>query len=85
MGPTTSEAIGPKPIELDGPLLVNLRLIVEEVHHRPRSVSSDWARYHAAEVAAAASRGLVTTAQGRAFGRLWRPTAAGLALVEEQE
>lgn len=79
MGPSTSAATGPSATD---PRLV---LLIEEAHHSPRSVQSDWARTNAQLVAAAASLGLITTAHQGAFGRHWRATAAGLELVENYQ
>jgi hypothetical protein len=59
-----------------------IEAVVHDAYEAPRSVQSDWARKNAQEVAAAASLGLITTVHRSAFGRLWRPTAAGLVLVE---
>lgn len=50
------------------------------------TVSSNYARKHAAEIAALSGCGLLTTRQfnrGGTFGRTWYPTARGLAILEE--
>ena len=45
----------------------------------PYSVSSDFARYRAQEIAALASMGLITTKVGRQeYGRTWRITEEGI-------
>lgn len=71
------EPAGPKPTE-------DLIDILIDVHEKPRTVSSDWARKWAPEVAAVASLGLITTRQGGAFGRSWRLTTRGLEEVEKE-
>ena len=44
----------------------------------PRTVQSDFARQHAAEVASLASQGLITTKEAPdCYGRLWRITPVG--------
>jgi hypothetical protein len=50
------------------------------------TVSSNFARQFAGEIAALASISLITTrqfAQPDDFGRTWYPTSRGLALLEE--
>ena len=47
-------------------------------------MSSDYARMRADVMAAAASEGLLTTwTLHEGYGRIWRPTAAGLLFLEE--
>ncbi|QSI31464.1 hypothetical protein GNX71_18520 [Variovorax sp. RKNM96] len=47
------------------------------------SVASNFARIHAAELAMAASRGLITTLQFDGnYGRKWRPTYSGYLWVQ---
>lgn len=57
-----------------------------ELYSQPRSVSSDFARAKAQEIAALASLGYITTmlpASRGVFGKLWRPTALGLLKLQE--
>lgn len=54
--------------------------VLAELHRCPRSVSSDYARAFAQEIAALASQGLLTTRlpqRKTAYGRVWRVTAGG--------
>lgn len=46
------------------------------------TVSSDFAKARAAEVAALASSGLITTETPEGFGRKWRLTSRGLTHLE---
>jgi hypothetical protein len=47
------------------------------------AVNGDWARYNAQALAAAASRGLITTLTGEGhYGRIWRPTYGGIVWVQ---
>lgn len=53
----------------------------------PRSVSSDFARYEAQQLAALASKGFITTrvpGKTNTYGRMWRVTVAGLAHLTEK-
>lgn len=61
--------------------------VLAELHKQPRSVSSDFARAAAPEVAALASQGLITTRLPQrkpVYGRVWRVTLGGVqALVKD--
>jgi hypothetical protein len=57
--------------------------VLTVLHHRNgTTVSSDFAREHAPKFAAMASTGLITTATPEGFGRKWRLTSRGLAILE---
>jgi hypothetical protein len=48
------------------------------------SIQSDWFRYNAQLVAAAASMGFISTKTTNGFfGRTWRPTHAGMRWLHE--
>lgn len=55
-------------------------MVVEEAYLSAGGlkVSSNFARERAQEVAAAASLGLISTAEGDSFGRTWRCTSKGV-------
>lgn len=59
-----------------------MRKVVAYTYTRRVSVKSDWARSSAAEVAAAASLGLISTYLDGTFTRYWRPTSRGVSLLE---
>ncbi len=46
-------------------------------------VASNFAREHAQAVAAAASMGFITTAEGEGYGRTWRATGKGIDVFLE--
>ena len=60
--------------------------VLLEANTRRLTVSSDFAREHAAIVAMAASQGLITTKIHLGlYGRYWVPTLLGLRLLNEVE
>ena len=60
--------------------------VVLEAQTKRLSVSSDFARQHAAMVGMAASMGLITTKiHLNVFGRHWTPTVLGLRMLNEVE
>ena len=61
---------------------VYIQWVLEDLHDAPQTVSSNWARTNASEVAAAASCGFITTQTPTGFGRSWRLTSKGLAVLE---
>lgn len=80
---TTSDAPSGETTELatTGPKLTE---VVRQAWLSPFSTKSNFARFEADWVAAAASSGLITTRVGDdTFGHLWRVTAKGLALIQD--
>jgi len=60
--------------------------VITEAHTRRFSVSGDFARRNAAQVAMASSLGLITTKiNSNVFGRDWLPTAFGLTMLAQME
>jgi len=58
--------------------------VLHRAYIQPFSLQSDYAREHAFEVAELASRGLITTqVWADQYGKHWRVTQAGLALLEQ--
>lgn len=58
-------------------------IVLQRAYLKPFSLQSEFARNNAHQVAEMASRGLITTHIGNGFyGRLWRVSAAGRALLE---
>jgi len=58
-------------------------LALQRAYIKPFSLQSQFARDNSHHVAELASRGLITTHVGQGFyGRMWRPSQAGLALLE---
>lgn len=60
--------------------------VLAEVYKQPRSVSSDYARAVASEIAALASQGLITTRipqRKPQYGRLWRVSAGGVQVLNQ--
>jgi hypothetical protein len=57
--------------------------VLHRAYMQPFSTQSNYARQYAVEVAELASRGLLTTQIWRhQYGKHWRVSAAGLALLE---
>lgn len=77
--PTKSEATGQKPTEVPRGAVEE---VITEAYLNGIYVSSNYARYHAVALAAAASKGFLTTDTGQGFGRIWRPTLSGMAYVQ---
>lgn len=56
--------------------------VLHSVYLAPRTIQSDFARQWAYEVALLASRGHITTqTSGEKYGRQWRTTQTGLAVL----
>lgn len=56
---------------------------LRHVYLHPVSVSSDFSRYHAQQIAALASLGLVSSRVGRReFGKVWRITEEGMETLQ---
>jgi len=55
----------------------NVAGVIHQLHHRPASTQSDFARKHAWHIALAASHGLIVVGDDRR----WRPTSYGLLFV----
>ena len=73
MGTTRLATLGPKLTE-----------VVHTAWLQPYSTKSNFAKYEADWIAVAASMGLITTRINHAtFGRMWRVTAKGLALIKD--
>jgi len=51
---------------------------------RPQSCKSNFAREQAVNIAAASSRGLITTDTPQGCGTMWRITSKGLRLIERK-
>lgn len=69
----------PRPSDPEGRTL-ELVLVLQHLWTYAMTTKSDFARLYADAVAEAASRGYITTSvvpNGKVFGRLWKPTAAG--------
>lgn len=60
-----------------------LRQVLIEAWRSPFATRSDTARHNAEWIAIAAQLGLLTTLDDERWGRTWRITAAGLALLED--
>ena len=61
-----------------------LRRVVDEAWTRGFTVLNNFARAHMAEVAMAASLGLITTKVDKStYGRVWRITSKGLRWLNE--
>lgn len=56
--------------------------VLAACYANPRKLQSNYARDNAYAVARLASLQLITTRIGDSFGDTWRPTAAGVALLE---
>jgi Na+/glutamate symporter len=59
--------------------------VLNEAHHAGIAVQSNMARNMAAEVAAAATLGLISTALQGGYCRRWRLTARGLTYLEREQ
>jgi hypothetical protein len=57
--------------------------VLDRARYSRLAIQSDWARMNGTAVAAAASLGFITTETRTGFGRVWRPTASGLAFSDE--
>jgi len=58
-------------------------IVLQRAYLKPFSLQSEFARNHAHQAAEMSSRGLITTHIGNGYyGRLWRVSAAGAALLE---
>lgn len=56
---------------------------LQRAYLKPFSLQSQFARDYSHQVAELASRGLITTHVGEGFyGRMWRPSQAGLAFLD---
>lgn len=62
----------------------DLHWVVVRAYSHRLQVQSNTAREFAAEVAAAASLGLITTDLFGTFGRTWRVTDSGIRFVKER-
>lgn len=82
---TEWEATGLKPIDEGIPVEFAEQLdhVVAEAYICGISVNGDFYRANAAAVAAAASMGFLTTRTVDGYGRVYRPTLAGMAWVQE--
>ena len=63
---------------------LELVLMLQHLWTYAQTTKSDFAREHADAIAEASCRGFLTTAvtpNGSVFGRLWKPTAAGLSFL----
>jgi hypothetical protein len=59
--------------------------VVSQAYETGFATSSNFAREKASEVAMAASLGFITTRiSTNLYGRMWRPTIAGLRFLNEQ-
>ncbi len=77
-GPT-----GIKPTDLSLDAQHALYTVVQSSWLGGLAIQSDWARVQGQHVAMAASMGLITTFNGADYGRMWRPTMAGMRFLEE--
>lgn len=61
-------------------------VVTHWIYQTPVTVSSNYARANAREIAAAASLGYITTRTAfDEFGSLWRATAAGITQLQHAE
>ena len=59
--------------------------VLRTTYLTPYTVSSEFSRYHAKEIAALASMGLITTRESpNEFGRFWRVTEEGIAHLRDE-
>lgn len=59
-----------------------LMQVLRDINTYPKRLQSNFCRVHAYEIGRLASTGLVTTANGAAFGYEWRCTYRGLRVLE---
>jgi hypothetical protein len=76
-GPTRTEH------EVDVGFARDLDTVINKAYMDGIGINGDWARYNAQVIAAAASRGLITTETSAGqYGRVWRPTYEGIVWVQ---
>lgn len=90
MSATKSRLLGAMMKAAGGSMVVSeemaeeLHWVIVKAYTHGIAIQSNFAREHAAQVAAAASLGLITTSLMGDFGRTWRVTELGLRLANER-
>ena len=77
---TESDETGLRPTEDD------IQFVVAAAYQNPFTVSSNFARSEAPEVAAASSMGYITTMESPGlYGRRWRATPTGIHFIHKEQ